>query len=201
MSAIKGNGSMSSLPLPQPKSPPELYGRRRELAKVQMLEREIGFLEEELKSIEGLQLASRSCKEVAEFVTGNPDPLIPTKPRRGSADHVASGNGYVEECRVSRFPGFAVVVARLHVSFHAVATAIRVVPAATATQYVPPAGRSISAVVARVRMANASRHCPNVAQFAVVAAAAHYQIVLLVVYLALPPHVVVVVHVILDVLS
>ncbi|KAL0333687.1 UNVERIFIED_CONTAM: hypothetical protein Sangu_1524900, partial [Sesamum angustifolium] len=33
---------------------------------------------EELKSIEGLQPASRSCKEVADFVTGNADPLIPT---------------------------------------------------------------------------------------------------------------------------
>ncbi|GKE22944.1 hypothetical protein Tco_1434456, partial [Tanacetum coccineum] len=29
---------------PRPKSPPELYGKRRELAKVVMLEREIGFL-------------------------------------------------------------------------------------------------------------------------------------------------------------
>lgn len=37
-----------SLPPPRPKSPPEypdLYGKRRELAKVQMLEREITFLE------------------------------------------------------------------------------------------------------------------------------------------------------------
>ncbi|PIN18746.1 hypothetical protein CDL12_08580 [Handroanthus impetiginosus] len=33
---------------------------------------------EELKSIEGLQPASRSCKEVADFVTANADPLIPT---------------------------------------------------------------------------------------------------------------------------
>ncbi|KAI3447221.1 hypothetical protein Pfo_003886 [Paulownia fortunei] len=81
MSGLKGNGSVPSLPPPQPKSPPgypDLYGKRRELAKVQMLEREIGFLEEELKSIEGLQLASRSCKEVADFVTANADPLIPT---------------------------------------------------------------------------------------------------------------------------
>ncbi|EYU28324.1 hypothetical protein ABFS82_12G129100 [Erythranthe guttata] len=81
MSGLKGNGSVPSLPPPQPKSPPEypdLYGKRRELAKAQMLEREIGFLEEELKSIEGLQLASRSCKEVADFVMANVDPLIPT---------------------------------------------------------------------------------------------------------------------------
>ncbi|XP_011078096.1 guanine nucleotide-binding protein subunit gamma 3 [Sesamum indicum] len=81
MAGLRGNGSVPSLPPPRPKSPPQypdLYGKRRELAKVQMLEREIGFLEEELKSIEGLQPASRSCKEVADFVIGNADPLIPT---------------------------------------------------------------------------------------------------------------------------
>ncbi|KAH6807114.1 guanine nucleotide-binding protein subunit gamma [Perilla frutescens var. frutescens] len=43
-----------------------------------MLEREIGFLEEELKSVERIPPASRSCKEVADFVIGNVDPLIPT---------------------------------------------------------------------------------------------------------------------------
>ncbi|XP_043720414.1 guanine nucleotide-binding protein subunit gamma 3 [Telopea speciosissima] len=72
--------SVPSLPLPCPKSPPQypdLYGKRRELVKVQMIEREIGFLEEELKSLEGLQPASRCCKEVDEFVGANPDPLIP----------------------------------------------------------------------------------------------------------------------------
>lgn len=38
----------SALPPPRPKSPPEypdLYGKRREAARVQMLEREIGYLE------------------------------------------------------------------------------------------------------------------------------------------------------------
>ncbi|XP_020553755.1 uncharacterized protein LOC105173685 isoform X5 [Sesamum indicum] len=48
MTGLKGNGSPPSLPLPRPKSPPEyadLYRKRREMAKVQMLEREIGFLE------------------------------------------------------------------------------------------------------------------------------------------------------------
>ncbi|XP_073157397.1 guanine nucleotide-binding protein subunit gamma 3-like isoform X2 [Henckelia pumila] len=62
MEGLRGNG----LPPPRPKSPPEypdLYGKRRELAKIQMLEREIGFLEEELKSADGFQQASRSCKE------------------------------------------------------------------------------------------------------------------------------------------
>ncbi|GJZ24618.1 guanine nucleotide-binding protein subunit gamma 3 [Tanacetum coccineum] len=61
---------------PRPKSPPELYGKRRELAKVVMLEREIGFLKEELKSIEKLQPASFCIKEVADYVGTNPEPLI-----------------------------------------------------------------------------------------------------------------------------
>lgn len=42
------SSSVPSLPPPSPKSPPEysdLYGKRREIAKIQMLEREIGFLE------------------------------------------------------------------------------------------------------------------------------------------------------------
>ncbi|CAI9286154.1 unnamed protein product [Lactuca saligna] len=65
-------------PLPRPKSPPELYGKRRELAKVVMLEREIGFLQEELKSTETLQPASYCIKEVADYVVANPEPLITT---------------------------------------------------------------------------------------------------------------------------
>ncbi|KAL3825395.1 hypothetical protein ACJIZ3_021424 [Penstemon smallii] len=76
-----GKSSLPSLPPPRPKSPPEypdLYGKRRELAKVQMLEREINFLEEELKFVEVLQPASRSSKEVVDFVTRNADPFIPT---------------------------------------------------------------------------------------------------------------------------
>ncbi|KAL6220906.1 hypothetical protein ACLB2K_008659 [Fragaria x ananassa] len=106
-----------SLPPPTPKSPPQypdLYGKRRETARVQMLEREIGFLEipfasnlrfnwtlnvfvrfsltslippfgfnqEELKSVERLQPASKFCKEIADFVTANPDPLIPTNRKK-----------------------------------------------------------------------------------------------------------------------
>ncbi|CAA3009440.1 guanine nucleotide-binding subunit gamma 3 [Olea europaea subsp. europaea] len=75
-----GTGTVPPLPPPLPKSPPQypdLYGKRRELAKVQILEREISFLEEELRSVEGLLPASRSCKEIADFVTGKSDPLIP----------------------------------------------------------------------------------------------------------------------------
>ncbi|XP_057967613.1 guanine nucleotide-binding protein subunit gamma 3-like [Malania oleifera] len=80
--------TVPSLPPPLPKSPPEypdLYGKRRELAKIQMLERQIGFLEEELKSIEGLPPASRCCKEVADFVVANSDPLMPKNQKRRKA--------------------------------------------------------------------------------------------------------------------
>ncbi|CDY16550.1 BnaC09g37230D [Brassica napus] len=87
-----------SLPPPRPKSPPEypdLYGKRREAARVQMLEREIGYLEAKVvdllnlgsyyiqqgenKFIEGAQPASRCCKEVSDFVVANSDPLIPAQ--------------------------------------------------------------------------------------------------------------------------
>ncbi|XP_057468097.1 guanine nucleotide-binding protein subunit gamma 3-like isoform X2 [Actinidia eriantha] len=80
-SSCSSSSVVPSLPLPRPKSPPEypdLYGKRREVAKVQMLEREITFLEGELKLVESLQPASRSCKEVADYVGANSDPFIPT---------------------------------------------------------------------------------------------------------------------------
>lgn len=62
-----------------PKSPPgslDLYGKRRQWVKLQVLEREIALLQEELKSIEGLQPASRSCKELDNFIGAKPDPFI-----------------------------------------------------------------------------------------------------------------------------
>ncbi|KAK1365165.1 G protein gamma domain-containing protein [Heracleum sosnowskyi] len=77
--AKRGSSIVPSLPPPSPKSPPDysdLYGKRRELALVQMLDREIGFLEEEIKSVGRIQTASHSCKEVADFVMANSDPLI-----------------------------------------------------------------------------------------------------------------------------
>ncbi|BBH08208.1 Guanine nucleotide-binding protein subunit gamma 3 [Prunus dulcis] len=66
MAPSGSSASVPSLPPPCPKSPPQypdLYGKRRETARVQMLEREIGFLEEELKSVERLQPSSRCCKD------------------------------------------------------------------------------------------------------------------------------------------
>ncbi|URE42476.1 hypothetical protein MUK42_04347 [Musa troglodytarum] len=65
---------------PRPKSPPkypDLCGRRRLQLELQMLNREIGFIEEELQSLEGVQPVSRCCKEVNEFVGIKPDPLMP----------------------------------------------------------------------------------------------------------------------------
>ncbi|XP_020235543.1 guanine nucleotide-binding protein subunit gamma 3 isoform X2 [Cajanus cajan] len=72
---------MDTTSMPSPKPPPgfpDLYGKRREMAKIHMLEREISFLEEELKSSEGLQAASRCCKEIDDFMMTNSDPLLPT---------------------------------------------------------------------------------------------------------------------------
>ncbi|KAI3789970.1 hypothetical protein L2E82_02778 [Cichorium intybus] len=77
-SSPEGGLGSPALPVPRPKSPPELYGKRREFAKVVMLEREIGFLQEELKSTETLQPASRCIKEVADYMIANPEPLITT---------------------------------------------------------------------------------------------------------------------------
>ncbi|XP_058108617.1 guanine nucleotide-binding protein subunit gamma 4-like isoform X2 [Magnolia sinica] len=61
---------MTTLPAPTPRSPPrypDLYGKHRKQAELQVLNREIGFLEEELQSLEGLQPASRCCKENQKF--------------------------------------------------------------------------------------------------------------------------------------
>ncbi|KAL6846212.1 hypothetical protein ACP4OV_023660 [Aristida adscensionis] len=70
---------------PRPKSPPrypDLCGRRRLQLELQILNREIDFLKDELQSLEGVQPVSRSCKEVNEFVGTKQDPLIPIKKRR-----------------------------------------------------------------------------------------------------------------------
>ncbi|GAU32994.1 hypothetical protein TSUD_358610 [Trifolium subterraneum] len=54
--------------LMSPKSPlpgfVDFHGKRKQMVKIQVLEREIGLLQEELTSLEGLQPASRCCKEV-----------------------------------------------------------------------------------------------------------------------------------------
>ncbi|KAK4760796.1 hypothetical protein SAY87_005689 [Trapa incisa] len=71
---------MSGSSLISPKSPPsgslDLYGKRRQMARVQLLEREIASLQDELKSVEGVQAASVCCKELDDFVRANSDPLL-----------------------------------------------------------------------------------------------------------------------------
>ncbi|KAL3632050.1 hypothetical protein CASFOL_025034 [Castilleja foliolosa] len=87
---------------------------------------------EELKSIEGLQLARRSCKEVTDFVTANADPLIPTTKKARRSCHFWNWLWY---------HGSAVVVGRLVPRYRAaVAVAVtanvtRVIRVAT---HVPP---------------------------------------------------------------
>ncbi|KAK1279477.1 hypothetical protein QJS04_geneDACA004908 [Acorus gramineus] len=51
---------------PKPKSPPkypDLCGRHRRQVQIQSLNREIGFLQEELQSLEVIKSASKCCKE------------------------------------------------------------------------------------------------------------------------------------------
>ncbi|CAN6312400.1 unnamed protein product [Urochloa humidicola] len=70
---------MAAAAAPRPKSPPaspDPCGRHRLQLAVDALNREIGFLEGEISSIEGVHTASRCCKEVDEFVGRNPDPFI-----------------------------------------------------------------------------------------------------------------------------
>ncbi|KAH1056982.1 hypothetical protein J1N35_035047 [Gossypium stocksii] len=109
--AARSGGSSFVQPLhpPSPKSPPkypDLYGKRRERAKVQMLEREISFLEEELKSIEGFQPASRYCKEYAQFaITLNVD--YPALTWRAPAVASAGNVVYVTAARATACPANA----------------------------------------------------------------------------------------------
>ncbi|KAL1808923.1 hypothetical protein ACET3Z_025913 [Daucus carota] len=70
------SSTFASLPPPLPKSPPDLFGKRRELAMLQMLHTKMASLQEELESVGRIQTASLSCKEVADFVIANADPLV-----------------------------------------------------------------------------------------------------------------------------
>ncbi|NP_001354253.1 Guanine nucleotide-binding protein subunit gamma 3 [Zea mays] len=80
---------MAAAAAPRPKSPPaspDPCGRHRLQLAVDALHREIGFLEGEISSIEGVHAASRCCKEVDEFVGRNPDPFLTIQQERGSHD-------------------------------------------------------------------------------------------------------------------
>ncbi|KAK8515453.1 hypothetical protein V6N13_139568 [Hibiscus sabdariffa] len=143
MAVRSGGGSSSSssvrsLPPPCPKSPPEypdLYGKRREAAKIQMLEREISVLEEELKSVDGLQPASRYCKEVTDFVMAKSDPLIPTVVKvvyataaHAFATYVTAGPANV--ARRTAVHANAALLTRVHASAtHVIAVCVSAAPA------------------------------------------------------------------------
>ncbi|KAI3766408.1 hypothetical protein L2E82_16465 [Cichorium intybus] len=77
------SSSMSPLSSPSSVVYVDLYGKRRQIAKVQVLEREISLLQEEMKSLAELELASRCCKELDEYVEATPDPLITLNKTRG----------------------------------------------------------------------------------------------------------------------
>ncbi|XP_048321724.2 guanine nucleotide-binding protein subunit gamma 3 isoform X2 [Ziziphus jujuba] len=94
LSSASSFGSCSALRAAIPKSPPppppppglDLYGKRRQMVKLQVLEREIGLLQEELKSLDGLQPASRSCRELDTFIGAKQDPFI-AKNQDGRKSH------------------------------------------------------------------------------------------------------------------
>nr|CAB3502858.1 unnamed protein product [Digitaria exilis] len=70
---------------PRPRSPPrypDLCGRRRLQLEVHILNRELGFLEEEIQGLERIQPVSRCCKDVNEFVSAKADPMIPVSKRK-----------------------------------------------------------------------------------------------------------------------
>ncbi|XP_028240425.1 guanine nucleotide-binding protein subunit gamma 3-like isoform X2 [Glycine soja] len=75
----------------RPKSPlpglVDFHGKRKQMVKIQVLEREIGLLQEELKSLEGLNPASRCCKELDAFVDSVSDPFTPTKQTVSKSHH------------------------------------------------------------------------------------------------------------------
>ncbi|TKY64252.1 Guanine nucleotide-binding protein subunit gamma 3 [Spatholobus suberectus] len=83
--------SSSMEQLMRPKSPlpglVDFHGKRRQMVKIQVLEREIGLLQEELKSLEGLHPASRCCKELDAFVGSVSDPFTPTRKQTLSKSH------------------------------------------------------------------------------------------------------------------
>nr|GMC95614.1 guanine nucleotide-binding protein subunit gamma 3 [Ipomoea batatas] len=139
------------MPPPRPKSPPQypdLYGKRRELARVQMLEREIGFLEDELKFVDRLHPASRSWSPISFC----PTQILLYQQSRRAADLLVSGNGSAVGCRVSACRGFVVAGVLESRSPRTAATVIRAVDAAV--------GHPARAVPRPARAATANRRAP-----------------------------------------
>ncbi|KAK3123583.1 hypothetical protein QOZ80_8AG0633100 [Eleusine coracana subsp. coracana] len=76
---------MGDAAAPRPRSPPrypDMCGRRRLQLEVQILNREVGFLEQEIQGLERIQPVSRCCKDVNEFVGAKIDPLMPVSKRK-----------------------------------------------------------------------------------------------------------------------
>ncbi|CAL5195768.1 unnamed protein product [Lathyrus oleraceus] len=74
-----------------PKSPlpgfVDFHGKRKQIVKIQALEREINLLQEELKSLEGLHSASTCCTELDDFVGSISDPFTLTGKHTISESH------------------------------------------------------------------------------------------------------------------
>ncbi|KAI9119811.1 hypothetical protein K1719_009200 [Acacia pycnantha] len=91
--------SSTEQPLSPKSSPPlgllDFYGKRKQMVKIQGLEREIALLQEELKSLEGLHPASRCCKELDTFVGSGSDPFTPTN------QTISKSHGFWKQIRLS----------------------------------------------------------------------------------------------------
>ncbi|KAF1863337.1 hypothetical protein Lal_00031222 [Lupinus albus] len=81
------SSSFPSLPPPLPKSPPDypdLYGKRREMARVQMLEREISFLEVNQSNMKGVNTSVSYIRVVVRLVLSLEATLSVEEARRQS---------------------------------------------------------------------------------------------------------------------
>lgn len=78
MRAGASSGLKASYPQPpQAETYLDICGRHRKQVELNRLSKEISLLEEELKMLEGLSLASQCCKSVVENVEKRSDPLLP----------------------------------------------------------------------------------------------------------------------------
>ncbi|PWZ58281.1 Guanine nucleotide-binding protein subunit gamma 3 [Zea mays] len=133
---------------PQPRSPPrypDLCGRRRLQLEVQILNREVGFLEQEIQGLERIQPVSRCCNDVNEFVSAKTDPMIPVvslslsiffwltlllAEAKGDMDLAASRGGSDQNC-AHAFHACAAGATACRSPMRQAASAVLVAPAAT----------------------------------------------------------------------
>ncbi|KAJ0089608.1 hypothetical protein Patl1_13608 [Pistacia atlantica] len=169
MAAHSGSASsVPSLPPPRPKSPPEypdLYGKRREMARVQVLEREIGFLEAFIQLPDAAKRDQGSNSSLFQAETG----------RIGG--HGTSGSGFVEG-RVLTSLGFlgyavAVILERPHAAETVVSVGFLRARIALVAQAAPLVAQTALLVVQTAplvaRTAHAAQIAPLVARTAHVA--------------------------------